>query len=222
MRIQIIFFRPVPAAYFHQIGRIHHVPLSFDGISEDRAFIAPTRQILYGCRPHPDIRPAIARHPQIVGTDDVSTVFPGVVRIFKHPRLAVRQVFPQGEIRISGTMEHVLRLLRLLRRRQSARDGRESRCKQAGSHSPTFKNHLHFFHFFYFVFSFKGKRQNDIHSRPFPFPSDLFFQYFLYFHRSVCQVAATDDDTLRHVAWTNSASGHVEILFIFHSSRAIH
>ena len=34
---------------FHQIGCIHHVPLSFDGISEDRAFIAPTRQILYGC-----------------------------------------------------------------------------------------------------------------------------------------------------------------------------
>ena len=114
------------------------------------------------------------------------------------------------------------RWISVLRRRQSARDGRESRCKQAGSHSPTFKNHLHFFHFFYFVFSFKGKRQNDIHSRPFPFPSDLFFQYFLYFHRSVCQVAATDDDTLRHVAWTNSASGHVEILFIFHSSRAIH
>ncbi len=42
-------------------------------------------------------------------SDDVSTIFSGIVRILKHTRLTVGQVLPQRQVRITHTNLLILR-----------------------------------------------------------------------------------------------------------------
>ena len=107
MRIEIVsFFTCLLILHLYQVGSIHRVPLSIYIIGEDRTLVAPLAQILNGSRPHADIRTTIGGVVDIVRTNDIGTVLPGVIRIFKHTGFAIWHMLPQREIRILCPHRH--------------------------------------------------------------------------------------------------------------------
>ena len=99
---------------FHQVRSKHRVPLTTDEPLENGTLVAPLRQVLNGCRPHTDVGTAVGSVSHIVRTNDVSAELTRLVRVLKHTRFAVRQMFPKRQIRI------------LCRHRQRGSEGAES------------------------------------------------------------------------------------------------
>ncbi len=103
------FFCTILSFHFHQIGGIHHIPLTIHLVGEDGTFISPPGEVLHRCRPHPDIGTAVTGKSQVMRADDVGAVFAWIVGVFKHAGFSVGQMLPQREIWVPGGLMDKLR-----------------------------------------------------------------------------------------------------------------
>ena len=110
MWIEIVLSLAVLPVNLHKVRSVHHVPLVVDIICEDRTFVYPCSEVFNRCRPHADVRTAVASESEVVRSDDVSAVLARIVRVFENARFTVWKVLPKREVRVTGT-DHRLHCL---------------------------------------------------------------------------------------------------------------